>query len=89
MNPVKNYFTNNIQIAIDNQKSVLTQDKAAVLLENFLNKNKLVNFTIDNQGKSNSTNQQFAIATLQTKTRTYKVFITVDKHDMISQIQFM
>jgi Domain of unknown function (DUF4783) len=89
MSAAKAYFSDNVQIGIDNQKNIVTQEKAALLLESFLKSNKILNFTIDNKGKSNSTSQQFAIGNLITKNKVFKIFITVDNADKITQVQIM
>jgi Domain of unknown function (DUF4783) len=88
MNGLENHLSNTVEITMDNQKNIFSKEKAVKVLEHFLDDNKVLQFSILNSGKSNSTQQQYSIGTLQTSNKTYKVFITVNSNDVITQIQF-
>jgi Domain of unknown function (DUF4783) len=88
MDGMQKYFANHIEITFVDHKNILDQDKATEFINNFLEINKVVQFTIQKSSKSNSTSQNFAIGTLVTKNKTYKVFITLSNDELITQIQF-
>jgi Domain of unknown function (DUF4783) len=88
MDGMQKYFANNIEITFVDHKSILDQDKATKFIDNFLESNEVLQFSIQKSGKSSSTQQNFAIGTLLTKSRSYKVYVTLNNEDLITQIQF-
>jgi hypothetical protein len=69
------YFDNTVDLTYDNTQSTYSKIQAEMILRDFYLKHSPKNFNVDYLGNSPNNDAQYLIATLQTSTGKYRVYM--------------
>lgn len=84
------HFDNSVEITIESQEGTYSKSQAAVVVKNFLDKNKPQGFEFKHKGAS-GTNDKYAIGILKTSSKNYRTFISLKQSGsnyLIQEIRF-
>jgi hypothetical protein len=82
-------FASQVEINLPSQNSVLPAQKVVDVLNRFLNKYKSAILQIDKEKVNESSKQKFAIGTLITEGKVFKIQITLSTSDAITSIRIL
>lgn len=69
------YFDNTVDLTYDNTQSNYSRTQAEMILKDFYLKHPPKNFSVDYTGNSPNNDAQYMIATLQTSTGKYRIYM--------------
>ncbi len=82
-------FASQVEINLPNQNNVLPAQKVVDVLNRFLNKYKSAILQIDKEKLNESSKQKFAIGTLITEGKVFKIQITLTTSDEITGLRIL
>jgi len=79
-------FAQTLDLTIEETNGTYSKQQASILIKDFLQNHKTTSFEIKHQGSSNN-KTFYAVCRLKSKTKTWRVYVLLNKNKKIIQLQ--